>query len=831
MSLPAGRPALGGVRTRCPFVCAADGLFRDASSVPSKAAKSFTAAVGYLAEGNVGQKTFFDSAEKALVECRSAGSADGEKGAADALTLIISGLAAKAYCEGALPSEAFTRAKSELSGVSGRFGACMKLAIAEIGGYLATKSESFEEALEYANEALSTFQDVKDKAMEAVAQLVLSGLDCKRQRVAESHQAASAALALFNEVGNKAGQAKAYHALAQSYYIPGDYDGAVSSAKKAAALYKELGLKRHLALELQCITQWHMRQDKPQRGLRTARDSLTAARDLKGSRKTEAMSLLLLAEAFVADGYGKRGLKVVQEGLAKLRNDGDAEGIACGLIALLHTHLLLASPGEALEAALEAKSYAKTKHMELDLLHSKSKALLASGETSLAATALRDAAAIAKDSLDDNAELVEALRALALAYAGDASTMNLAMEAAAEARSTSQGAEDAVAEAMSAMLCASLLIKSGASADEVLGEAEEARLLYQEAEDVIGEAASLKVIIDCNVAKKDYDEAMEAASDCMELYAQLGKKKEQAEAMCSIANINLQLDYADDAIEVVDEAVALAQEVGAKALEARLNLVMAQVLVTTMSQAELPADKTAAMPEDFLAVREKATKATKDALDLAGKCGDKKVRASALFWRSEVLVWTFRGGEALLSAQEAEQQFAKCEDTRGQAHSKVLMADLSLMMGSKEEAKSLSEDALQMVQGVRGCEDVASAANAVLERANKKEAAPVVAAVAAVAGDAPVAAAAAATEVAKPKMSKDVVLKKVLELANNVVAGGDDEDVAQDVPFMEAGIDSLGSVQFVTDVGKEFGMNLPPSAIFDFPTGRALVDHLIDELS
>ena len=74
-----------------------------------------------------------------------------------------------------------------------------------------------------------------------------------------------------------------------------------------------------------------------------------------------------------------------------------------------------------------------------------------------------------------------------------------------------------------------------------------------------------------------------------------------------------------------------------------------------------------------------------------------------------------------------------------------------------------------------------------------------------------------------------MVRTKVLELAAAVVADGD--GVAQDVPFMEAGIDSLGSVQFVTDVSREFSLQLPPSVIFDYPTGRALIDHLIEETS
>merc|ERR1712050_197180 len=70
-------------------------------------------------------------------------------------------------------------------------------------------------------------------------------------------------------------------------------------------------------------------------------------------------------------------------------------------------------------------------------------------------------------------------------------------------------------------------------------------------------------------------------------------------------------------------------------------------------------------------------------------------------------------------------------------------------------------------------------------------------------------------------------ISKLNKLASEVVT--DDADMAADVPFMEAGIDSLGSVQFVSDASREFSMNLPPSIVFDFPTVRALAEHLVEE--
>merc|ERR1712176_1709346 len=100
------------------------------------------------------------------------------------------------------------------------------------------------------------------------------------------------------------------------------------------------------------------------------------------------------------------------------------------------------------------------------------------------------------------------------------------------------------------------------------------------------------------------------------------------------------------------------------------------------------------------------------------------------------------------------------------------------------------------------------------------EAAPVAAAPAAAAS-----AVAAAPE--KPQLDIKAVRAKVSDLVKNVLT--DDDELEADSPFMEAGIDSLGSVQLVTDVGKAFQMPLAPSVVFDFPTVSLLADHLVAE--
>merc|ERR1712176_384784 len=85
-----------------------------------------------------------------------------------------------------------------------------------------------------------------------------------------------------------------------------------------------------------------------------------------------------------------------------------------------------------------------------------------------------------------------------------------------------------------------------------------------------------------------------------------------------------------------------------------------------------------------------------------------------------------------------------------------------------------------------------------------------------------------APEPPKPKGLDPVVTReKIKQLALDVIAGGDDDDFTIESPFMESGVDSLGSVQLVTDVGKAFGMGLSPSVVFDFPTVAALAEHIV----
>merc|ERR1719382_1421920 len=88
-------------------------------------------------------------------------------------------------------------------------------------------------------------------------------------------------------------------------------------------------------------------------------------------------------------------------------------------------------------------------------------------------------------------------------------------------------------------------------------------------------------------------------------------------------------------------------------------------------------------------------------------------------------------------------------------------------------------------------------------------------------------AAAPASVAAKPKgLDPAFVRKQLMTFVKDVMAT--DDELELDSPFMEAGMDSLSSVSLMSMVAKEFQMALSPSLVFDFPTVRALEDHLVE---
>ncbi|CAL5223543.1 g6075 [Coccomyxa viridis] len=66
------------------------------------------------------------------------------------------------------------------------------------------------------------------------------------------------------------------------------------------------------------------------------------------------------------------------------------------------------------------------------------------------------------------------------------------------------------------------------------------------------------------------------------------------------------------------------------------------------------------------------------------------------------------------------------------------------------------------------------------------------------------------------------VLADILNIIERALGGR----IGADQPLMEAGLDSLGAVELRNAIGSKFDIDLPATAVFDYPTASALADHI-----
>lgn len=75
-----------------------------------------------------------------------------------------------------------------------------------------------------------------------------------------------------------------------------------------------------------------------------------------------------------------------------------------------------------------------------------------------------------------------------------------------------------------------------------------------------------------------------------------------------------------------------------------------------------------------------------------------------------------------------------------------------------------------------------------------------------------------------------VQVEDIEEAVLSLVRGLVGQDVAQDQPFMEAGLDSLGAVELRNAVSAKYRLDLPATLLFDYPNAASLSSFLAASL-
>lgn len=676
--------------------------------------------------------------------------------------------------------------------------ACMNLVTAEMIALSSKGGKDLEDALTRAEEACSSFSSLGDQAMEACAFLVLAVIYFKRNRASDTEDAARNALGLFVTLGDKAGQAKALHAKALAYVVAKDFQSAAKNAQKASLLYSEIGNSSGVRFEFIALARMQLLQGRPA----AAMESAKRAYNIDHSNN----SLSLMCEAAIASGNARQAVALAEKPPIS----------ASSYLLSIISQSMSSSPMQALTTAETALEFVKLQgnwQDELNVLYAKCQAELKLESFEAAATTM----ALAASTTYDSEEQAQALRmaSFALAETPDISdeVLDRAIELATSARNKYKQAGLGSAAASTIMMITALKSKKLNDTSDLLPLTEEARQLFQNAGDVHGEIVSSGMLVDLYLARNSIADALSFASSNVDLCKQEGNKKAQAEAMYAFATLQMITQDLDEARNTILEGQCLCREVGARMLDAMFAILLVQVHVE-----ELPSN-------DDPDARLETLKAAEAAVLLAKKAGDKTYYGVAMSWRAQILASAGRAAEALQAAQTSEKAFEQGKDVKNQVRSMVTVAELLRVLGKKAEATEAANAAIELANGRSDCTEAEEDARQVLSRMVEKRVRS-----------------AGGTRMVRKLVKKwrkkgstgggkgldlAMVTPKITALVKDVLT--EDEDLTLDSPFMEAGIDSLGSVQLLTDVGKAFSMALAPSAIFDYPSIRALSEFLVAE--
>jgi len=498
---------------------------------------------------------------------------------------------------------------------------------------------------------------------------------------------------------------------------------------------------------------------------------------------------------------------------------------------LLEAHMFADSPEEALMAADEALQAARDlgeKRLELNLLH---QACMCQRHTIEAGNVMRQAARLAQE-INDPDEEAQALLMFGytqiqrLDIQTDKPSIQEAISLVSDARLLFQakGYPTGEGQCLIALACLRSLNKDK---DQVLPITREAQAIFNACGNVDGEACSWRMITEAYLVDRDFKEALEAANSWVDVRRAAGERRRLVDAMLKVASIHLENGERDLALNVAEEAQDIISEVGCMDVEAKILCFSAEVHLGFLATEELPEDMNAPLPGQFVESRAKAMNSIKKALMLAGKAKNENLRGAALLLRAQILTYSDKGGDALRSAMEAEKVFAKTNAVPSQANAQILCGKLYHGFGDKAEALKLAKSALELVrQPGHEDPDTEMAALEFIDRLEPNKA-DIQADYSQQAALMP--AAVAPTMLSAPSLDSEIVKKRLYELVMNNIATG--EDIDMDASLGDSGLDSLASVQLVTDVGREFKISLSPAAVFDYPTMSTLTEHIVEESS
>jgi len=500
--------------------------------------------------------------------------------------------------------------------------------------------------------------------------------------------------------------------------------------------------------------------------------------------------------------------------------------VACGCLLLDD----LDGASDAASAALTSAQELQDAALEAKLHMTVSRVNVKMGDHEAAVQAVREAIAIYQQRGEgrNQASAFYELSGICLDY-GNLSEGHLAADKA-------QGLwqqEGDKKEEVKAMLRLAEIVAMKGQLEDAVGMVEEGMAACQREDNRDGEAECLKVLSGLHQETGDLDLALDASRKERLVREKARDKRGAAQALHNIATIHLSREEPKEAARAAEAAKSIYKkaqdvlgQVESLALVVQAHMFMVSKLDATEELQEGP------VKENKLNIAgSKAYVASEEAMEVIKDCKDDKAIATANLSRAEVLSLFGETRDSVSAARRACDGFRRRGDKPSLAMALMLAARGFLELGTAGLAEKSAEEALHLFTSIKDQEGAAAAEEllneigpsgmAISGTSNYEIEAP--------AGPTPGAGAASDAGAVQQKGPDAAQVKEMIRREVESILGSSDE-VANDTPLMDTGLDSLSAVQFRNDLTRDFNVKLPASLMFDYPTITALTEKIVQSL-
>mmetsp|Transcript_2311 Transcript_2311/g.6493 ORF Transcript_2311/g.6493 Transcript_2311/m.6493 type:complete len:761 (-) Transcript_2311:52-2334(-) len=647
-------------------------------------------------------------------------------------------------------------------------------------------SNVYEEVLSVATEAQEIYQEEGNRKMVAMVSLALCTLYSENGKGANMMQAANGALTLFRNIKDRKGEGQALHAVAVAAGMATKFADALKHSTSACKIFHELGFTRLEALEKQSLARWHKELHDYKLMLQSAEESLEIFQKLDSpSREVAAVGLVVEAHSLLGDQ--QEAIRIAQEALNRYETSGFLRGKAAVLEIMTSCYVAKRKTEEALESAGEALDIVRNmgdRKSEATLLMTISQVHLEAQNSDAARKSAEAAIDIMRELGDTSGEATALLNIVVNVHVTN-NAHDKAMQIALEAMKIFQTLEDKKGEGAALLVAANILHMQG-QLDDALSNVEVARQIFEDTGDMQMLARAMQALIAVNVALNNTEEATQLAYQG-HVVSQKGKDKVLEVNMLFLV---VQAQFA--ALKKFgDEGGARpSREFTDMWNKAEKAAMAASKLVVALNNKELAGNAAYVLGEVNLVNGKfkEALRGADESIAIYQEIDHKAGEGTALVLRAQTLKFLGRMEESLTAAQNGLSLGQECKDTRLQALAKELID--SIQGGARVQQPMMTE---------------------VMQAVEQPEAVPE----------------ASAVEEVMPKGLDPLI---VTDMLHNMLREMMGMEVESDTPFMDAGVDSLMSIEFRSQVNQAFsGLSLSNTLTFDYPTLRELTGHVVEK--